>query len=529
MTDHLVVAARRAWEPLAELFADVLGLAAVGPDDDFFTVGGDSVVALTAVARARRSGVELGLEELYRGRTPRRIARSSITRRAAVAPEPASGRNSPLLPAQDRAVRQWRVLTRWPVLSFVLECAHPIDLVALEAALNAVIAHHEGLRLRIQRDGPSDRDWRLRVARAEDHQVVEVADVLLSARTLPSAIQDVAERLHVGIDPTGGPMLRVAAVGADGAAPRHIVVVLHHFCADQHSVSIVKEDLESAYQQIVSGAAVTLPSATGSILEFAARCAAYATGPSGAVEARFWEAEAERLRTRSAGRKRLPGRRYERLNLEVEREQAAALRQGTSHGRGLFEPVAGALVHSLRDTAHDGLTSFAYLHHGRGPRFPGLDLSRTVGWPMAEVPVLVDTSAVWTVPDAVAALRREVARPPGGGLGFLSMCGWAEGTSAEAVKTVYDSVEVVLNVAVGSAGESGEAFRFADSHPDLEKGQPGYSCALSLVCTDTNSGGVNLCWSFDPAAVPRATVMDIADRHFKALLALASVSPERLP
>lgn len=529
MTDYLVVSARRAWEPLAELFADVLGLAAVGPDDDFFTLGGDSVVALTAVARARRSGVELGLEELYRARTPRRIARSGVTRREAAAPEPAAGRDSPLLPAQDRAIRQWGGLTRWPALSFVLEHAHPIDLVALEAALNAVTAHHEGLRLRVQQDGRSAQGWRLRVARAEDHQVLEVVDVSLRTGALPRAIQDVAERLHTGIDPTGGPMLRVAAVGVDGAAPRHIVVVLHHFCADQHSVTVVKEDLESAYQQTVSGAAVTLPSPTGSILEFAARCAAYATGPSGAAEARFWEAEAERLRTRSTGRKRVPGRRYERLNLEVEREQAAALRHGASHGRGLFEPVAGALVHSLRDTCHDGLTSFAYLHHGRGPRFPGLDLSRTVGWPMAEVPVLVDTSAVWTVTEAVAALRSEVARPPAGGLGFLSMCGWAEGTSAEAVRNVYDSVEVVLNVAVASAGGFDGVFRFADSHPDLEKGQPGYSCALSLVCTDTSSGGVNLCWSFDPAAIPRATVVDIADRHFKALLGLATVAPERSP
>jgi hypothetical protein len=518
------VATRPAEDALAGIFADVLGLDAVGLDDDFFAVGGDSVAALTLVARARGGGMELGLEELYTARTPRRIAQGGVATRVVTAPDGAPHRDGPTLPAQDRVVRLWHSLTPRTVVCFVLECADPLEPAALEAALHAVIAHHDALRLRLRREGSGRRarDWRQHVIPAEDHPVFEVADLSVSPAALPEAIQDLAEELHAGIDPMRGPMIRMAAIAVDGAAPRHILVVLHHFCADLHSTTVLRDDLETAYRQIMAGAAVALPRSTGSMLEFAARCVEYATGPQGAPEARFWAGEADRLRTGRAEPRRAPATRYEWLNLEVGRAEVDALTRGASLGRGLFEAVAGAMAYTLRDSADADVISFSYLHHGRGPRFPGLDLSRTVGWPMTEVPVLVDTTAARTVHSAAAAVRHEMSRPPGEGLGFLSMWGWFEEPEADVFRAMYDSISVVVNITVGAVDEPSRAFRFADQHPVLNRLQTGFSSTMSLACTDMGADGVGLCWGFDPTAVPVDTMRGLVYSHVEALLTLAS-------
>ncbi|MGW0016271.1 amino acid adenylation domain-containing protein, partial [Streptomyces tendae] len=46
---------------LCGLFADVLGLAEVGVDDGFFDLGGDSIMSIQLVSRARRAGLELSV------------------------------------------------------------------------------------------------------------------------------------------------------------------------------------------------------------------------------------------------------------------------------------------------------------------------------------------------------------------------------------------------------------------------------------------------------------------------------------
>ncbi|MDI5966482.1 beta-ketoacyl synthase N-terminal-like domain-containing protein [Streptantibioticus silvisoli] len=63
-------------EAAAEVFRTRLGVAAVGPDDDFFALGGDSLHAIEAVdALNRHLGTHLSLERFTSLRTPRQVAR----------------------------------------------------------------------------------------------------------------------------------------------------------------------------------------------------------------------------------------------------------------------------------------------------------------------------------------------------------------------------------------------------------------------------------------------------------------------
>jgi hypothetical protein len=80
---------------LCRIFADVLGLDVVGRDDAFFEVGGDSVLALQVVARARAAGLALSVRDLFDHQTPRTLAavpddRPGAASAGAAAPPPES-------------------------------------------------------------------------------------------------------------------------------------------------------------------------------------------------------------------------------------------------------------------------------------------------------------------------------------------------------------------------------------------------------------------------------------------------------
>ncbi|GAB3117134.1 hypothetical protein GCM10027160_27200 [Streptomyces calidiresistens] len=68
-------------EIVARLFAEVLGLDRVGADDDFFRQGGDSIVSIQLVSRARAEGLDFTAQDVFAHRTVRAIA-AAATRMA---------------------------------------------------------------------------------------------------------------------------------------------------------------------------------------------------------------------------------------------------------------------------------------------------------------------------------------------------------------------------------------------------------------------------------------------------------------
>lgn len=70
MTD--VIAATEA--TLCRILADVLSLDVVLPRDGFFEVGGDSVLAVQVVARAREAGLVLSVRDLFDHQTAQTLA-----------------------------------------------------------------------------------------------------------------------------------------------------------------------------------------------------------------------------------------------------------------------------------------------------------------------------------------------------------------------------------------------------------------------------------------------------------------------
>jgi amino acid adenylation domain-containing protein len=234
---------------LCELFAEVLETAEVGVDDDFISLGGHSLNAVTFVGRVRsRLGVELPVGALFDEPTPARLAALVDTARPVRSDLRARCRRgvSPLSFPQRRLWFLHRLEGPSTVDNIAIKVGltGDLDRAALAAALRDVVGRHESLRTTFAEiDGEpvqrahSAADW-------PGLHVEAVGEGHLEATMSRATAQpfDLATEMP----------LRATLLVLE--ADRHVLVLLfHHIAVDGWSMLPLGRDIAEAYCARLSG------------------------------------------------------------------------------------------------------------------------------------------------------------------------------------------------------------------------------------------------------------------------------------
>ncbi|MFJ7416670.1 amino acid adenylation domain-containing protein [Streptomyces sp. NPDC098077] len=235
---------------LCSVFAEVLALPSVGPDDDFFRMGGDSLSAARLVSMVRRTlRRDIALRDLFEVRTASGLA-GLLPRREVVRTTMGSVPRREHLPLSQAQHRLWYIND--------LEGAHsmynvpaayrvkgPLDEGALRSALHDVVARHEVLRtIYPEVDGVPYQE----ILTPQDVSgFVEVIDI--SAEAVQGAMADAASRpFDVQVD------LPVRAVLMRMGPEEHVLVLtIHHIATDGWSNRPLLRDIGAAYDARLRG------------------------------------------------------------------------------------------------------------------------------------------------------------------------------------------------------------------------------------------------------------------------------------
>ncbi|WP_410598328.1 non-ribosomal peptide synthase/polyketide synthase [Amycolatopsis sp. lyj-90] len=445
---------------LAGIWADVLGVAEVGAEANFFELGGDSILSIQVVSRARRAGLILLPHDVFRHPTLSALAAHAGGDTGPLAEQgPVTGM-APLTPIQH-----WYFATQPERFDqrVVLEFTEDVDEAALRRALETVWAHHDGLRLRFER------------GQGQHGEPVRAVDLLTDG---------------IAFDLERGPLL--AAV-LDG---RRLTLAAHHLVIDGVSWRILLEDLETAYRGGELGPKTT------SYLAWARRVADHAASGGFDDELAHWQG-IPAVPADDPARIADTGEVTVRLTAE---ETRALLRDVPEVYRTQVNDVLlAALGRVLRDWT--GQTPVIDLEgHGREELFDDVDLSRTVGWFTSMFPVALDVPDGWGA--ALKSVKEQLRAVPRRGIGYGALR-YLTGTAPDI------DAQVGFNY-LGRFDDAEEgAFRTGALDADVD---PAASAAHTLdIVGRVVAGTLELTWAHVTTRHPRDTVEDLAERMLTAL------------
>ncbi len=534
---------------LARVWAEVLGRPAgsIGAHDDFFGLGGDSILAIQVIARAARAGLRLTPRQLFENPTISglgalaRLA-EGVTGSAVEAEQGLVAGEAPLTPYQRwffdlGSPEPWH----WN-MAVLLRVEPRVTPAALDAALARLLEHHDALRLRFQETAAGWRQSFSSPGHETPFGVLDLANLPTERRE--AAFSAAANAVQASFDLARGPVLRAALIDLgtqSGQRERRLLLAVHHLVIDGVSWRLLLEDLgrclavevEPAPTRAETSSAPTLtangqrgeplPPKTTSYRRWAERLAAYAGTPEANAELATWADLAGRpVRSLPLDHPDQPDAPAAgdveggaaSLLVQLDEDETRALLQEVPrpYRTRIDDALLAALARAFTRWTGGSALRIDLEAHGREELFADVDLSRTVGCFTSLYPAVLDLAGATTPAEALKAVKEQLRAVPRHGVGFGVLRYLAADPEVARALDAIPPAEVSFNYLGQLDGTLPAGSPFASAAEPagaIRSPRSPRPCRLELLGS-VAGGRLRLVWRYDARALRGATVERLA-------------------
>jgi amino acid adenylation domain-containing protein/non-ribosomal peptide synthase protein (TIGR01720 family) len=243
-------------QQLCEIWQSILRIETVGIHDNFFALGGDSILAIQMVSRAQSCGMQIKPTQLFQNQTIAELA--AALQDIDIGLGSTSGQSwagtVELTPIQQCFFQQHGDRPNYFNQSVVLEATEPLDISRLKTAWSQLLQRHDILRSRfwrsIETQSPhNDLSWQQEVMTIGDYRHWDSSFHVFSEND--DSFVDRVNQLQASLDLSTGKLCQVAyfqnSSQPDSNQPSRLVLIIHHLVIDALSWRILLEDLRYDY------------------------------------------------------------------------------------------------------------------------------------------------------------------------------------------------------------------------------------------------------------------------------------------
>ncbi|WP_349237918.1 amino acid adenylation domain-containing protein [Pseudoalteromonas sp. JC3] len=407
-------------EQLLLIWQRLLKNDAIGINDHFFTVGGDSIIAIQLVAMAREVGLHITLKEVMQLPT---VADQALVVKASkeVSAEqsPLSGEFRPL-PIQLRFLQRSKgAAVHHYNQSILLQVPIELSQDFLRQAVSCLLDRHDALRLRFTHKSTG---WMGEFIALEQIDINRVVQNVFVADWSAEAVTEIAAAAQSGFNISKGELFK--AVLISGKSEARLLLVAHHLVVDGVSWRILVQDLQRLWCQHQRQEIPRLPAKTSSIRQWSDTLALHYDDFQ--AQQVFWLAQlaAENTMMPLSESEIEPCLRSEseivklQLTHSVTRQLLGSANQ--AYRTQVEDLLLSGLYLALQQTFAVSQVAVALESHGRDPISDDVDLSETVGWFTSLYPLLLSSEGTGLTEVIIAVKeRRRVISESNVGFGTL--------------------------------------------------------------------------------------------------------------
>ncbi|MDH3599228.1 MAG: amino acid adenylation domain-containing protein, partial [Candidatus Tectomicrobia bacterium] len=407
---------------LVAIWQDVFGMPRIGVDDDFFDLGGDSILSLQIVARARTEGLSLAPRELFEHATVAELARVTRVAPTVTDTRPELRGDVPLTPIQHVFFELDRQYPDHWNQAIVLHIEPGLAIADLERSLTDVVAVHDALHLRFTRENGAWRQFYGDPTTSFQFSAIDLTGLEAQART--EAIETAAGAAQAALNLAQGPVFRALYFSCGADTKARLVLLAHHLVIDGVSWRILVQDLVRTCQtRRPDSGAIALP-----ILPFGS----WAHALTEQADTLLSEAERTFWLQQSAGPAvPLPVDNVYGRHRNTEKSIATVIRSltvqetevllleapGALHAR-VPEILVTALAEALVPWIGGNDVHLSMEGHGREELLPNADVSGTLGWFTTLYPVRLRLLPHGVALENLKTIKDQLRQIPAGGVGY---------------------------------------------------------------------------------------------------------------
>ena len=476
---------------LCHLVKDLLGVDEVWSNDNFFALGGDSIMALQLISRARQQGITLTPRLIFQQRTLHDLAQAAKSLDLIEAEQGILSGEVALMPAQHWFFEQKFDRFNYWNQSLLCQYQGELDAVLTEQVLHHLVCHHDALRLHFSPSNADTNAWMQKYGSVENAWRFTTLNNV-SVDKLDTVLEPFAQDLDI----EQGLISQGVLVNLDNGQQR-LYWVIHHLVIDTVSWNVLQDDFVTLYRQLDQGETPQLPPKTSAYRQWVDYWQAPETLARLARQKPWWQQQDIDFQLPVAS----PNASHKvteaiTLSATLDKTRTADFLKTAQQAYRTRpeEMLIAALAMTLNHWSGQSEIRLDLENHGRTGGSDRLDISRTVGWFAAIYPLKLDMASGQQPSQILSSIKDQLRAVPEQGIGYGVLRHLAK--DEQALQIPHTSPVSFEYFGVSQKDDDTGPLREASEHQPLERGANNH-CEYELdVTTQVVDGLLYLEWTY---------------------------------
>ncbi|MBU3162817.1 amino acid adenylation domain-containing protein, partial [Clostridium estertheticum] len=397
---------------LVEIWQDVLDIDEIGINDDFFSLGGDSIKSIQVISRAKAKGYYFEVKDMFNNSNIKVLSKFVKKNALTISQDKVVGEVE-LTPIQKRFFeRNFEEKQHWNQ-AVMLFSKDGFEKEILEKVFKAIIIHHDALRMVYKNEN------------GEIHQInrgtsEKLYDLNVYEGLNEEEITEKCNQIQDSINLEEGPLVKLGLFKTHKGD--HLLIAIHHLVIDGVSWRILFEDLSKAYEMAKHGEDIILQDKTTSFKEWAVEQKKYADSYSIRKQLEYWngidKCDIRKLpKVKEAAVTKMEDLRSIGFNLTQQQTESLLKNVNKAYNTEINDILLTALGLTISKWTGSENTLVNLEGHGREEIIKNVDITRTVGWFTSQYPVVLNSNND-DLGTTIKNIKDSLRRVPNKGIGY---------------------------------------------------------------------------------------------------------------